>query len=444
MPDEEMTTFPANDDHVRRPPGGVGAVRRAARLRRQRRQRSLVALLLGVVAIGAASSPSGWGPGETEILAEASLERSLRADVFGIGQPDSVVPATTAPAPAAPPSTAAPAPAAPAPPPVDQAIVAPASFNGKGRARTAASRAGGPGRVVIPSGPKAGGVWAVIIGIDDYPGEGYDLKAGTADARDVDSALAHYGVPSDRRVLLLDRQASATNIRRSLVWLAANASPDATVVFFFSGHIRQVTGFDDGDSEQVDEAMVAADGVNVFDGEAADILRRLEARTAWIGVAGCYGSGLDDMLAPGRVMTAAAAEPDLAYENSALGHSYLVEYMVRRAMLQGAAPGSVQDAFNWARNEIAREYPNRVPVMIDQGRGPLVLGAKAAPAPAPPAPAPAPKQEQPPAQSEPSTPQPTAPQPGGSPDEGACTEVLGVGLCQQSRARNSAPYRPAL
>ena len=48
-------------------------------------------------------------------------------------------------------------------------------------------------------------------------------------------------------------------------------------------------------------------------------------------------------------MTAAAAETDLAYENSALGHSYLVEYMVRRAMLQGRAPGSVQEPFSWAR-----------------------------------------------------------------------------------------------
>lgn len=336
------------------------------------------------------------------------------------------------------------------PPAVDHAVVAPADFANRARGGTrtaAATRPGSSGGVTIPAGPKAGGVWAVIIGIDDYPGEAYDLKAGAADARDVDSALAHYGVPSDRRVLLVDRAATAGNIRRSLIWLAANAAPEATAVFFFSGHIRQVTGFDDGDAEEVDEALVAADGENVVDGEAADILRHLEARTAWIGVAGCYGSGLDDMLAPGRVMTAAAAEPDLAYENSALGHSYLVEYMVRRAMLGGAAAGSVQDAFNWARNEISREYPNRVPVMVDQARSPLVLGARPAPpAPAPrPASEPAPKQEpaqNPPAQSEPQRPTP-ATTPPGSPDNGACTEVLGVGLCQQNRAWGEAAWHPS-
>src|SRR5687767_11844105 len=175
MPDQELAAVPADDDHVRRAPGGVGAVRRAARQRRQRRQRSLVALLLGVVAIGAASSPSGWGPGEAEILAQASLERTLRAEVFGTGEPDSMMPATTAPAPAAPPDTTPAVVAAAATPPVDQAIVAPASFSNRARsgARTASSRDGGAGRITIPPGPKSGGVWAVIIGIDDYPGEGY-------------------------------------------------------------------------------------------------------------------------------------------------------------------------------------------------------------------------------------------------------------------------------
>ncbi|MGH7395810.1 MAG: hypothetical protein ACREJF_09480, partial [Candidatus Methylomirabilales bacterium] len=165
-------------------------------------------------------------------------------------------------------------------------------------------------------------------------------------------------------------------------------------------------------------------------------------------IAGCYGSGLDDLLAPGRVITAAAAETDLAYENSALGHSYLVEYMVRRAMLQGAAPGSVQDAFNWARNEIAREYPNRVPVMVDQARTPLVLGAKPAPqAQAPqPAPQPAPKQEPaqnpPPSQSQPQPPGPAATPPS-APEDGTCAEVLGVGLCQEGRTRSGSVRRPS-
>lgn len=153
-------------------------------------------------------------------------------------------------------------------------------------------------------------MWSVVVGIDDYPGQEGDLRAATADARDVDAALGAYGVPSHHRILLLDQEASAGNIRGALAWLVAHAAADATAVFFYAGHVRQVSGDVDRDAESLDEAMVGADGGHVYDGEVAEILERLEARTAWIGVAACYGSGFDDALAPGRLITAAAAEPD--------------------------------------------------------------------------------------------------------------------------------------
>jgi hypothetical protein len=314
--------------------------------------------------------------------------------------------------------------------PVDQPIQAPPAF--PVRATRAAAAARPPKPITVPPGPKESGVWAVVVGVDDYPGESADLKAAVADARDVDAALANYGVPASRRMVLLDGQATAVNIRRSLAWLASHAAADSTAVFFYSGHVRQVGGNPDGDPEAVDEALVAYDGVNVYDGEVAQILRQLEARTAWIGVAGCYGSGFDDVLAPGRLITAAAAEPDLAYENSALGHSYLVEYMVRRAMLQGYASGSVQEAFIWARDQIARDYPNRQPVMVDRSRGPLVLGARP---PTPPGPAPRSQPQPDPSQSQPAPAQPAPAQPSNPtppPEDGGCTEVLGVSLCSQS------------
>ncbi len=255
---------------------------------------------------------------------------------------------------------------------VDRPIVAPAAFP---QPRTAAARAT---RTNFASGPKDAGVWAVVVGIDDYPGADADLRAAVADARDVDSALAAYGVPANHRMLLLDKQATADNIRGALAWMAGRASAESTVVFFYSGHVRQVAGDPDRDGEVIDEALVAADGDNVYDGQVADLLRSVDARSAWIGIAACYGAGFDDALAPGRILTAAAGENDVAYENSSLGHSYLVEYMVRRAMLQGKAPSSVQDAFAWARTQIARDYPNRQPAILDRSRGPVVLGRSTA------------------------------------------------------------------
>jgi hypothetical protein len=306
----------------------------------------------------------------------------------------------------------------------ERPIVAPLTFP---RTRSTAPRST---RTNYVSGPKDGGVWAVVVGIDDYPGGDADLRAAVADAKEVDSALAAYGVPANHRFVLLDKQATADNIRGALAWLADRAAADSTVVFFFSGHVRQVAGDADRDGEVIDEAIVAADGDNVYDGQVADLLRGVDARTAWIGIAACFGAGFDDALAPGRILTAAAGENDVAYENSSLGRSYMVEYMVRRAMLQGKAPASVQDAFAWARAQIARDYPNRQPAIIDRSRGPVVLGRPTAATPErkqAPQPPPEPKEPQP----DPAAPPPTAPEP--KPGGTACAQVLGVSVCSEQR-----------
>ncbi|HYH49495.1 MAG TPA: caspase family protein [Acidimicrobiia bacterium] len=427
--------------------GGVGAVRRARRLNGRARALSLIAVL-GLVASGHGSSAPGFTASlGSQLLAGLRLEPrgdapaadSSAALELAAAPVDAAAAATEIVAensvvtvPPAPPTSAA---------VVDRPIVAPPVFP---RARAAASRSN---RTNYSAGPKDGGVWAVVVGIDDYPGDDADLRAAVADAKDVDSALAAYGVPANHRLMLLDKQATADNIRGALAWMAARAAVDSTAVFFYSGHVRQVAGDPDRDGEVIDEAIVAADGDNVFDGHIADMLRGIEARSAWLGIAACYGAGFDDALAPGRILTAAAGENDVAYENSSLGHSYMVEYMVRRAMLQGKAPASVQDAFAWARAQIARDYPNRQPAMLDRSRGPVVLGRATTPSPSAPerkpAASPPPESKEP--QPAPSGPPPTTPEPS-NPGGSACAEVLGVSVCSEQRSRGPhlwiGPARP--
>jgi hypothetical protein len=400
---------------------------------------SLIAVL-GLIASGHSNSAPGFTASlGSQLLAGLRLERPGDAPAGdALATQELAAPSIDAVNAGAAPAPEAPVVTAPLAPPtsaamVDRPIVAPANFP---RSRTSTSRSGG--RTNYASGPKDGGVWAVVVGIDDYPGGDADLRAAVADARDVDNALAAYGVPASHRLMLLDRQATADNIRGALAWMASRASADSTAVFFYSGHVRQVAGDADRDGEVIDEAIVAADGDNVYDGQVAELLRGMDARSAWIGVAACYGAGFDDALTSGRILTAAAGENDVAYENSSLGHSYMVEYMVRRAMLQGKAPASVQDAFAWARTQIARDYPNRQPALLDRSRGPVVLGRPMTPTPSAPdrkASAPPPPERNEP-QPAPSAPPPTAPepQPGGS----ACAQVLGVSVC--SEQRSSGPY----
>lgn len=335
------------------------------------------------------------------------------------------------------------------PRPDDNPVVAPPSFPRPARPVRP------PKAITARAASKEGGVWAVIVGIDHYPGGAADLRAAAADARAVDAALAAYGVPPGRRVRLLDHEATADNIRAALMWLTTHAAADATAVFFYAGHVRQVSGDPDRDGEALDEAIVAADGNHVLDGEVARILAPLEARSAWIAIAACYGGGFDDALAPGRVLTAAATETNLAYENSALAHSYMVEYMVHRAMTQRHAPGSVQEAFTWAHAEITHDYPGREPVILDRAPRPVVLNHPSAPParsptttgpPAGGSPTPPPSQPQPNPGPSPSPP-PAQPPEDDSPDTSACTSILGMTICSdssqnQTRARARERHRP--
>lgn len=222
-------------------------------------------------------------------------------------------------------------------------------------------------------GPEGAGVWALVIGIDEYPGA-YDLRAGVADALEVENMLDQAGVPASQRQVLLDGDATLPAVRESLDWLVANAGPRSTALVFFSGHVREVGGDLDGDGEDVDEALLLADGHEYLDGEMADALRTLRARHTWFAIAGCYGGGFDDLLAPGRILTGASPEGELAWENDRFNRTYLVEYMIGRTALAGGE-GSVQEAFAEAVAALKVDYPHRLPVMFDQSGAPVTLHA---------------------------------------------------------------------
>ena len=233
------------------------------------------------------------------------------------------------------------------------------------------------------------GTWAVIVGINDYPGTNYDLGAAVNDAVAVERAMLMLGASRDHVLTLLDGAATGAAIRYGLDWLTANAGPDAVAVFFYAGHaVKQQPGV---------EALVGADGVRIADSELGSRLAPLAARRAWIAIAGCYGGGFTEALAPGRILTGAASANSLAYENTAFNRSYMVEYMVHRAIIEGQARGSVQAAFAYATDALARDYPGRQPVQFDNSGAPMDLRPSSPPPPAPaPSPAPPPEAAPPP------------------------------------------------
>ena len=225
---------------------------------------------------------------------------------------------------------------------------------------------------VVPSG----GTWAVMIGINDYPGSGHDLRSAVNDVSDINQALAAMAVPGDHRLLITDRQATAGVIRLAADWLVAHAAPNAVAVFAYAGHVRKLSS----DTE----AIVAADGGLVTDTDLAGHLSRLKAARTWLAMAACYGGGFTELLGPGRVLTAAAGPNSVAYENESFGRSYMVEYMIRQGLIEGRAAPNVQAAYAYARAALAHDYPNRQPVEYDNGAPVIDFGPRQGGSPPPP------------------------------------------------------------
>ncbi|MDQ1396465.1 MAG: hypothetical protein QOG64_1724 [Acidimicrobiaceae bacterium] len=227
--------------------------------------------------------------------------------------------------------------------------------------------------------PAPPGVWAVVIGIDNYTGSSENLKSAKADAGDMNQLLSKDGVPADHRLTLLDDQASGAAIRSAVDWLVAHSTDATTAILFYAGHVEKLSSST--------EAIRGSDNDLVTDADLAAHLHLLHARSAWITIAGCFAGGFDEVLGPGRMLTAASDANHLSYENDSLGRSYLVEYMIRRAMLQQAGDVTVQAAFAAAVAALRHDYPNRVPLQFDDtGRPVDLLEPEGVPA-APPAPA---------------------------------------------------------
>lgn len=247
-------------------------------------------------------------------------------------------------------------------PPDDAVAIAPPPAELTGELAPAA-----PPPLPFSSSRERGGVYALVVGIDDYPGSRSDLRSAVADADTIDAALSGFGVPAANRVVLRNGQARKPALVDAIRSLVATAGPSSTVVLAYAGHVRKV----DGDTE----AIVAADGGLLADDELAGLLAPSQAERLWLLIASCYAGGFTEALGPGRILTGAADARSLAYESRSINGSYLVHHLVREGWLEGRAGRSVQEAFAYAKARMAEDGSKGRPVQIDHAGGALVLGS---------------------------------------------------------------------
>lgn len=221
--------------------------------------------------------------------------------------------------------------------------------------------------------------YAVIVGIDDYPGESADLDGSVADARAMrDLLMEQYGFRDGDIRMLLNDQARRSNIINGFRQHLAQAGPNDVAVFYFSGHGLQLNDNYllyppvDNEPDGRDESIVVWDdsgdiGV-IIDDELGFLTDELQARRALIMIDACHSgtvtraSGVlarqlefsrvaDQLVIPQEMMPAMArwaADVDAAESRVANWGSITTRGEMQHLLLSGSAP----DEVSWAMRDL--------------------------------------------------------------------------------------------
>ena len=156
------------------------------------------------------------------------------------------------------------------------------------------------------SGNAAGGrTFGIFAGISDYPGTGSDLDFTAEDAIRVRDAMIRGGgmLPEDATTLT-DADATEQNLRDALNRVAAEAGPDDTFVFFYSGHGGRLerAGPEMSDPDSLDETLVLYDE-ELRDDEIREMFAGINAGTTLMFLDSCFSGGFakDLISVPGRM-----------------------------------------------------------------------------------------------------------------------------------------------
>lgn len=225
------------------------------------------ALLLGIALLAACADPAPpptAAPSETGV---ASVATDTATDTASRASADSVPAEAPAPEPKA---------------AVPSAPTAPASA--------------APG---TEPAPPADGRYAVLVGIDDYPGDASDLPSGAHDLRAMRALLVgRFGYPAAHVLTLQDRRATRGAVRRAIRDHLGRA--DVSALLYVSGHgvrLAGNVGRADAERDGRDEALYvwADDGRHsalVTDDEVGAWMGALPARHAVVVLDACHsGTG---------------------------------------------------------------------------------------------------------------------------------------------------------
>lgn len=155
-------------------------------------------------------------------------------------------------------------------------------------------------------------VYAVMVGISDYPGTGNDLPLTAEDARKLQQALQRQGTLAAESVTLIDGQATRAGLRQAFQRVAAAAGPDDLFLFFYSGHGNQVRSqVSATEPDGKNETIEMVDG-SITDDELNEMFQQVRSNTALLVLDSCFSGGFArDVVSRPGVMGLFSSEEDL-------------------------------------------------------------------------------------------------------------------------------------
>jgi hypothetical protein len=163
------------------------------------------------------------------------------------------------------------------------------------------------------------GRYALLVGIDDYPGTGSDLTGPTHDAEMMAQVLLDgYMFEPQNVVLLENAEATRLNIANGIIRHLGKAGPNGVAVFFFSGHGTRVgrnVGFLDNEADGQDDGIYVygygGESSVILDEELGYLLSQLKGNT-FVAVDACYSGTISRAEGGPQAKSADITSPDVA------------------------------------------------------------------------------------------------------------------------------------
>lgn len=213
-----------------------------------------------------------------------------------------------------------------------------------------------------------GNKYAVLIGISDYPGTANDLQYSDDDAVAMQNVLINqYGFDNANITVLLNKDATYSNIIDAILSLKATLTPNDELVFFYSGHGASGRA-DDGDNIKTDQSIVVCSDdytdINfIWDGELKQLFAEFPTDHIMFTFDSCLSGGMSVLNAPGRVVNMGCSSRGVCYEGEQWNGGQFTYYFVVNGMglkyadTSADAIVSDEEAFDYAKANCIWQTP---------------------------------------------------------------------------------------